>query len=66
MRRRLGKRERRAREDSVIEQTSRHLTCLMESQPKLIGFGNYILEKSVWGRKTLRENSRRNESVNLR
>lgn len=66
MRSRLGKGERRARENSVIGETSRHLTCLMESQPKLIGFGDYILEKSVWGRKTLHENSRRNESVNLR
>ena len=44
MRSRLGKRERRAREDSVTGETNRHLTYLTESQPKLIRFGDYILE----------------------
>lgn len=44
MRSRLGKRERRAREDSVIGETIGHLTCLTESQPKLFGLGDYILE----------------------
>lgn len=51
MRSKLGKRERRAREDSVIEETSRHLTCLMESQPKLILIWGLYSGKICLGKK---------------